>query len=364
MTDLVFVLHGVGYRGREDDFGAVVAGLADASGLALHPVFWGDLAAREATVRSVVPSTSGRGGLRDDEDPDAPQWHRGGVDLDRGLDPVEAGVLRRLEEVGSTRWAPLLLAQVQECWPEADNLRRVDDVVVLTEVGEAIADLVVDLSPDGYLRGLDRRVLARCLRRFDRLVGATQTATAGRMNSSLRAHLLPGIGRFLGDVLVYQRHQAAIQQRVRDVIGSAGRSLGGEGDPVRVLAHSLGGVIAMDLATAPVPVWVRSLVTFGSQWPLFDLVDPRFSAHRETGPVVLPPAVGGWTNVWEPLDPLAFVTGDRYLLHDGSAPRNVALDHLATWGLWTHSVYWRSHDFLRVLDEVFGKGAGCGDGRG
>ena len=52
--------------------------------------------------------------------------------------------------------------------------------------------------------------------------------------------------------------------------------LGRVGPPIQLhIAHSLGGVIAVDMATAVVPLWTSTLVTFGSQSSLFLFSDPR-----------------------------------------------------------------------------------------
>jgi hypothetical protein len=77
--------------------------------------------------------------------------------------------------------------------------------------------------------------------------------------------------------------------------------------PVDVLAHSLGGVITFDTATADQPLWIRQFVTFGSQPSLFHVCDPRGGALTPYAgaPVQLPQSIGAWTNLWEPLDPVA-----------------------------------------------------------
>ncbi|HKS50166.1 MAG TPA: hypothetical protein VJT49_34675 [Amycolatopsis sp.] len=357
MTDTVFVLHGVGNRGREAVFRSLVAALAAATGLPMEPVYWGDLAAEEADVQSVVPAVRVPAEVRGEATlPRA--GTRGGPAADRALDVVADGIRERLGDAASSRRLGLLMAEVEAYWPEADNLPEADDAV-LTELGVALAEIFADTADGEFVREFDLALVRRWLVRFDRMVGATQTSVLGRLNSSVRIRLLPGVARFLGDVLVYQRHQTSIQQRVRDVIQAVRPGAGSEGEPVRLLAHSLGGVIAMDLATGRDPLWVRSLVTFGSQWPLFHLVDPRggqVAPHNGAGPVRLPPSVAAWTNVWEPLDPLAFVTAGRYLLHDGAAPRDEVVPHLARWGIWTHSAYWHSPDFRKLLGRVFGTG--------
>ncbi|RNL62331.1 hypothetical protein EFK50_11165 [Nocardioides marmoriginsengisoli] len=97
------------------------------------------------------------------------------------------------------------------------------------------------------------------------------------------------------------------------------------------------------------------LVTFGSQWPLFDLVDPRGVVDRFAGtPVSLPDTLTGhWLNLWEPLDPLAFVAGKLFRLADGSEPDDREVPYRTSSGLWTHSAYWSHPALPRAVEETF-----------
>jgi hypothetical protein len=120
------------------------------------------------------------------------------------------------------------------------------------------------------------------------------------------------------------------------------------------MAHSLGGVIAVDMATNDEPLWIRRLITFGSQPSYFHVCDPRGGALEPyTGtPIQLPKSIGAWTNLWEPLDPLAFVAARVFRLHDGSLPKDKKVPHLASSGLWTHSDYWALADVVGMVREV------------
>ncbi|MEU8728679.1 hypothetical protein AB0C68_04755 [Streptomyces tendae] len=60
-----------------------------------------------------------------------------------------------------------------------------------------------------------------------------------------------------------------------DRCGGSGPGPGPPDRPVRVVAHSLGGVVAVDMATASAPLWTSSLLTFGSQAAFFHVCDPR-----------------------------------------------------------------------------------------
>ncbi|MFF2407329.1 hypothetical protein [Streptomyces sp. NPDC058092] len=199
-------------------------------------------------------------------------------------------------------------------------------------------------EPDDDGRRRMRAVLRRRLADLDRVTGAAVQAVAGRANHALRTRIGPGATRFLGDVLVYQRHQAAIHARVRETVDRVDPRLGRSSDhPVRMVAHSLGGVICVDMATAADPLWTSELVTFGSQAAFFHVCDPRGGqlAHY-TGDkhVELPPSLHHWVNLWEPLDLLAFAAARVFRHHDGRYPVDTPVPHAASTGLWTHSAYW------------------------
>jgi triacylglycerol esterase/lipase EstA (alpha/beta hydrolase family) len=205
--------------------------------------------------------------------------------------------------------------------------------------------LFSDLGGGTEIRGLDvAGFVTRRLRELDRVVGAVLGTAGGRINSHVRSSMLPGITQYVGDILVYQRHRERIHDRVREVVAGVHPDLGrGREHPVDVVAHSLGGVIAVDMATADDPLWVRSLVTFGSQSPFFHVCDPRggrFTPFNGSALVPLPASLRRWTNLWEPLDVLAFIAARVFVLHDGSAPDDRAVPHLVSSGLWSHSAYW------------------------
>lgn len=134
---------------------------------------------------------------------------------------------------------------------------------------------------------------------------------------------------FIADVIVYQSHtyRAKIQQRVREVIErELGPDAGSASQPIKVVAHSLGGVVTFDMACANEnPLHLKALVTLGSQPAFFHLLDPRedLDPYQDEQPVTLPPTIRAWTNVWDEYDMLAFATGEVFRLHDGSIPKDV-----------------------------------------
>lgn len=133
---------------------------------------------------------------------------------------------------------------------------------------------------------------------------------------------------FIADVIVYQSHtyREKIQARVREVIKrELGEQAGTIDQPVKIIAHSLGGVVSFDLACLNHnPLHIEALVTLGSQPAFFHLLDPREGvAAFEGEPVPVPATIGRWTNVWDEYDMLGFATDEVFHLHDGSAPLDV-----------------------------------------
>jgi len=255
---------------------------------------------------------------------------------------------------------------LSEHWASTRWLCRLDDEQLLRTIGATLGHEVAEelaVYPDeGFeVRGAEVRAIdiggfvSRRLHDLDRVVGAAFGAAGSRLNTHFRTSLLPGITQFVGDILVYQRHREAIGDRVRRVIDGVEPGLGRTPDnPVDILAHSLGGVIAFDLAASEDPLWVRRLITFGSQPSFFHVSDPRggtLDAYSGT-PVQLPQSIGTWTNLWEPLDPLAFVVARVFRLHHGSLPDDKKVSHLASSGVWTHSGYWGLADVAREIRDA------------
>jgi hypothetical protein len=411
MSETVFVIHGVGNRDRTG-FEKRVADLHRAVGEAwgMKAVYWGDLGADDRWVDLTIPSAdevrgeaAGPSEVRDGTEPPAQQPGQLTADLAAGLlsadwpvdgaevrdtpggsqvDLVTAGASRRLaagiaegEEIREDGEVdPLQAAAIREAiaehWASTTWLRQVTDPLLLEEIGAAIAaplaDPSVTITPGGEevrdeeLRGIDvRGFVKRRIDDLDRVVGVTVGSAAGRLNSYLRTEQGPGVTRFFGDVLVYQRRRAAIHERVRATIDEVDPALGRDPDhPVRVIGHSLGGVIAVDLATADEPLWTSSLVTFGSQSPFFHVCDPRggqLLPYADGTLVQLPPSLGAWTNLWEPMDVLAFVAARVFRLHDGSAPIDLPVRHLASSGLWTHSIYWDLDQVVTAIREALAR---------
>jgi hypothetical protein len=193
------------------------------------------------------------------------------------------------------------------------------------------------------------------LHELDKVVGATVGHTLGNFNQNFRANIAVPVGTFLGDVFAYQRNQLEVQARLTQALADHAPGYGTEAKPVYAIAHSLGGVLTLDMATRPRhPLWIKSLITFGSQSAFFHLLDPRDEAltvYSPAQPVKLPRSVGRWTNLWHPLDPLAFLASKVYRLHDSQVPEDRQTQHLASQGLNTHGTYWESEDLVHAIRE-------------
>jgi hypothetical protein len=405
VDDAALVIHGVGNR-DEAGFRQQVARLQAATGdrWQMVPVFWGDLGADDRWVARTIPDPSHipavGSEMRDggqatvsvtpDQRAVLARALAAGTPLTTSLvrdsalsDPVThviAGALTRLALTGEGTAeirdggdvvAPAiasdeLAAAITQTWSGLIWLPMIGDAALLNAVGAAtvapLLDPVVRVAPastpelleGSEIRGLNVAAFVKHrMHDLDLVVGAAFGAAAGRLNTYLRTESGPGIARFFGDVLVYQRHRQEIQARVWAAAASLGVDVGkGPQQSVRVIGHSLGGVIAFDIATAKNPLWTKSLVTFGSQAPFFHVCDPRggqLTPYGGTHLVQLPESMHRWTNLWEPLDPLAFIAGKVFLQNDKHAPRDIPIDHLASSGLWTHSAYW---SLTQVADAI------------
>ncbi|MET7355471.1 hypothetical protein [Streptomyces mirabilis] len=69
-------------------------------------------------------------------------------------------------------------------------------------------------------------------------------------------------------------------------------------------------------------------------------------------PVHSPASLNRWTNLWEPLDVLAFAASEVFELHDGTALVDLPVSHQASTGMWTHSAYWSLPYVASVIGDV------------
>ncbi|MFF8996317.1 hypothetical protein ACF09H_41690 [Streptomyces sp. NPDC014983] len=258
MRDPVFVIHGVANRDR-DEYATAVSALAAASGVDMVPVHWGDLGAQDQFIDAALPAYhNGPDTLRDSEAPH-PFWAEPfaaaalaePIEEGQQLSQVDAAVRAHLgtdsdvEEDGLRdgshhRLDPdQIFEYVREAWADTQWLSQTGDTELLRETGRALAHSLLDEtdtdgedSRDGLRSaGADgdsrlRSLVRRRLNDLDRVAGAAIQAMGARLNHAMRSRFGPGTTRFLGDVLVYQRHHNAIHTRVRQAIDEVDPGLG------------------------------------------------------------------------------------------------------------------------------------------
>lgn len=259
------------------------------------------------------------------------------------------------------------IAGVEETLPEAEAKGAEALRSAATAQGMAMQEIRVrELRAAGLLSSA---LPGWLLGELDEWLGDGGRGVGAALTETVRRQALPERVSGIGDVLHYENARSTIQERLRVVLAGLGDRYGTEERPISLVAHSLGATIAFDaaFATAP-PIWIRDLVTFGSQVSLLHILDPRrreslpsgaalmppdIPLYRPGVPVTLPRNVEGWTNIWERLDPFAFLMGRVFRLADGSSPRDVPLDHVP--GVhWSeaHGSYWTHPSFPRLLVEA------------
>jgi len=206
-------------------------------------------------------------------------------------------------------------------------------------------DRLVELIVGG-LGGRDAGVIDWVKENAGRLVKRAGTRWFRNRRGRLSATFAP----FGADIIAYQARPRRVQVEIRKEIlrvSAAARARGESGELI-ALAHSLGGIAAVDmLITEPLPE-VRHLVTVGSQAPLLYELDALTSLdiQRDVQGAVRPaphPLPSGfpdsWLNIFDPRDFLSYraapVFGDRV--------RDKRVDNGQPFPD-SHSAYWTNAD--------------------
>ncbi len=183
--------------------------------------------------------------------------------------------------------ARLLAGCTDRGWDGASALCLVG--TVREEFTDALA---ADLAP-GTTKGILTSALAD-------LLGPLVARTATRVAVSRRNQFMDPVTDFIRDVAFYVRNGERVREYLAEAVAPLPR-------PIVVLAHSLGGIAAVDLLSrpephAPNPIDVNLLVTAGSQAPLLYLMDALAMLHPGGGAVPFEP----WLNLYNRNDLLSF----------------------------------------------------------
>ncbi len=147
----------------------------------------------------------------------------------------------------------------------------------------------------------------------------TRNLVGRGLTAGFRDEVNPMVGRFLGDVFIYLK-SGPIRDKIRGKViqsivkANARRS---DDEPLLVVGHSMGGVIAVDLLSDPSiaelnGIEVDLLATVGSQpshfeeYKLLSISDGNIGANKPVNLAPKPTRVKLWWNVFDPIDPLAF----------------------------------------------------------
>lgn len=142
----------------------------------------------------------------------------------------------------------------------------------------------------------------------------------------------------VGDILVYQARGKAIRDFIAQTVDAVGQ-------PVILLAHSLGGVACIDLLIEQVRPMIKGVVTVGSQAPFFYEIGAL--SQLEYGhplPEHMPP----WLNFYDPADLLAFVGAP--LMAGGKGVCDVEIASGQPFPL-SHGAYWKSADMWQRVAQ-------------
>jgi hypothetical protein len=208
------------------------------------------------------------------------------------------------------------------------NANRDDVVIVSANLKKEIVQLLVD-----ELGGTDRAISDYLL---NPLKGAALGATwlARKKRTPIMDYAYP----FAGDILCYQGRQGQlirdyITQRLKEIVS-----------PVVILAHSLGGIMCVDvLVENDFSAQVKQLITVGSQAPLLYEIDALCKLpFGEDLPAHFPP----WLNIYDVRDLLSF-TGEK--VFPGKI-RDVVVNNGEPFKE-SHSAYWKNPS---VWDAIIG----------
>jgi len=249
-------------------------------------------------------------------------------------------------------------ANLETCWASARTAIVVDDptaqqaTTTATEIGEpaeavarAIVAQMLDCAFNAEVPQLDRRTRdalvnalvdhwearvagkgAFLLRFFGDMVATVATPVIKWRRGPFSESANPAAG----DILCYQARPHAIRAEVRNAIAGA------PGD-VYLLAHSLGGIICVDLLALESLPKVKGLVTVGSQAPYLCEIGALLGI--EPGTTSLPAHFPRWLNLYDPYDFLSYVAEPVF----GHGVTDQRIESGQPFP-YSHSAYWTNPD--------------------
>ncbi len=145
-----------------------------------------------------------------------------------------------------------------------------------------------------------------------------------------REALTDKTSNMVGDILFYQARGEKIRAFIRKTIRDAQ-------EPVVLLAHSLGGIMSVDLLIENDLPQVKLLVTVGSQSPYFYEINALQSLPFQNVPVNerLPAHFPTWFNVYDPRDFLSYIGEGVF----GSQVEDFKANNRQPF-IRSHSAYW------------------------
>ncbi|UIY40826.1 hypothetical protein [Methylobacterium radiotolerans] len=163
----------------------------------------------------------------------------------------------------------------------------------------------------------------------------------------LMSNASPGVG----DIMYYQRRGGDILQMIEEKI----IDLSDKNYRVIVLAHSLGGIMMVDLLSRPRPsgrLPVAKLITVGSQAPMLFKFDALGTMRRKQ-PLPAGMPYQPWLNIYDRNDFLSFCASRAFPgaatgIEDAEVQSNVAFPE-------AHSAYFRQADFFKKIAESWPK---------
>ncbi|TRU18245.1 MAG: alpha/beta hydrolase [Microcystis aeruginosa Ma_QC_B_20070730_S2] len=211
----------------------------------------------------------------------------------------------QLSTMGDYRWAiaKALVAQ------SAILVSETDGVQALCLTGDSRDQIVTEIvsAIGGSERGVVDWVKNLLQEKLPKLLDSAVVTTT---NSILqiptglalrkRGSLSESIAATAGDVIMYQSRGQKIRDFIREKIE------GIKSRPAILIAHSLGGIAAVDLLLEPDPPKVDLLVTIGSQAPLLYEWNALTNMEYQTG-ARLPDTFPKWLNIYDERDFLSYI---------------------------------------------------------